>query len=105
MSSTVEGALRSLAVLNELSVSHHPHELIFRNEVEIFDGFLVVGAVVPRCVRLFAVEDVTVLLEDEVDQGPLADARGSNEDQWLIFQGCWIEWVEVLLGINENIVL
>ena len=98
-------ALSSLTVFNELSVLHHSHELILRNEVEIFDGFLVVGAVVPSCIRLFTVKDVTVLLKDQIDQGAFTDARWSNKDQWLIFEGCRVEWVEIFLGIDEDIIL
>ena len=97
--------LSSFTVFNELSVLNHSHELILRNEVEIFGRFLVAGAIVPSCIRLLAVENVTVLLKDEVDQGFLANARRSNKDQWLIFERCWIEWVEVLLGIYEDIIL
>ena len=101
----IVSTLRSLTVFNELSVRSHSHELILRNEVEILDGFLVVRSIVPSCIRLLTVENVTVLLKDEVNQGTFSDTRRSYKDQWLIFERCRIEWVEVLLSIDEDIVL
>ena len=101
----IVSTLSSLTVFNELSVLRHSQKLFLRNEVEILNSFLIVRSIVPSCIRLLAVENVTVLLKDEVNQGALADTRRSNKDQWLIFERRWIEWVEVLLGIDEDIVL
>ena len=78
---------------------------MLRDKVEIFDRFLIVRSIVPSCIRLFTVENITVLLKDQVNQGTLTNTRWSNKDQWLIFEGRRIEWVEVLFGIDEDIVL
>ena len=102
---TIESTLRSLTVFNELSVLSHSHKFILRNEVEVLEGLLIVGSIGPSCIRLFAVENVTVLLKDKVNQGAFTNTGWSNKDQWLIFEWCWIEWVEVLLGIDEYIIL
>ena len=66
---TIESTLRSLTVFNELSVLSHSHKFILRNKVEVLEGLLIVGSIGPSCIRLFAVENVTVLLKDKVNQG------------------------------------
>ncbi len=50
-------------------------------------------------------KDVTVLLNDEVDQRTLANAARSDQDQRFVLQRCRVERMEVFLAVDENIVL
>jgi hypothetical protein len=102
---TVPAALTLLSTLDELTRLPHALELGDRHEVEVFLRFLVVRPDRPRRVRLLSVEDVPILLEDQIDQCSLADARGTHQNQRLVLERRRVERVKVLLRVHENIVL
>ena len=101
----IEAAFRLLPMLNELPVGDHALEVGRGDEVEILLSLLVAFADRSRRVTLLPIKDVAILFQHEVDQGALADARRPNQDQRLVLLRCRVEWVEVLLGVDKDIVL
>ena len=100
----IEAALGALTVLNELVVLDHALELSRLDESEVLLTLLIVGPHGSGRHTSLPVKDVAVLLEHVVNQSALADARGTNQDQWLILLRSRIERVEVLLGVHEDVV-
>ena len=66
---------------------------------------LVILAHGPSCNASLSIKNVAILLKNQIDQSALANARRSNENQRLVLLWCWVERVEVLLGIDENVIL
>ena len=59
----------------------------------------------PRCHASLSIKNVAILLKNQIDQSALANARRPNENQRLVLLWRWVERVEVLLGIDENVIL
>ena len=66
---------------------------------------LVILAHGPRCHASLSIKNVAILLQNQIDQSALANARRPNENQRLVLLWRWVERVEVLLGIDENVIL
>lgn len=96
----------TLVLLNEFFVLRHLFKFLLRYKVEStlfifgFGGSLIAG-----CVRLLLLKERAVLIEDGLDQSILADAGGAHDYQRFVLKWLWVEWVEVLLGVNKYIVL
>ena len=52
----------------------------------------------------FLLEDSLVLCQDLLQKRIFADTRWSDQDEWLASLGSRVEWMEVLLGVDEHIV-
>ena len=53
----------------------------------------------------FSGENVTVLNKNKIDKGAFPDTGRSDQNQRLVLEWCWIERVEILLRIYEDIIL
>ena len=90
-------------VLKEFVIKHLFLELAFGNEIVVGHCFLfsLLGS---GCVTHFAFENLTVLLQNFLDQSAFADARWSYNDQRFILKRSWVEWVEVFFGVDKHII-
>lgn len=98
-------ALFALSILNECIVVRHFDELSLTHEDEVLLRFFVVFTHGTRRVRLLACENVTEVGEDHVDEGTLAHAGGTHEDERLVLLWLRVKWMEVLFSVDENIIL
>ena len=53
----------------------------------------------------FLHEDAWILLENRLHQSILADTRWTNEDEWFASHRSDVEWSEVFLGVNVDVIL
>lgn len=81
-------------------------ELLVGDEVEVLFGFLkVFSSLCSGGEGFLSFEDIRVLVKDIVDEGLLSNTRRSDENEWLLLERSSVEWVVVLLGVDEDIVL
>mmetsp|Transcript_13155 Transcript_13155/g.20455 ORF Transcript_13155/g.20455 Transcript_13155/m.20455 type:complete len:221 (+) Transcript_13155:92-754(+) len=93
-----------LAVLHEVFVLNFLLELFTANQIVVIsrlDHFL---RGTGRVAHLL-LEDALVLLENLLDQSVLADTRWANQDEGLSAEGRRVVGMEVLLGVDEDIIL
>ena len=57
------------------------------------------------CVWNFLLEDTFVLLQDLLDKGILSNTWWSNDNEWFASQRSRVERMEVLFGVNVDIIL
>ena len=97
-------ALKSLLVLNELVGGDHLAEFVLADVFETVLPFLHFAGR-PSGVRDFAFEQIPVLLNHRLNQHVFANPRWPYHDEGLVLQRCGVERVEVLLGVDEDIIL
>ena len=93
-------------MFDEFVSGNHLLELFLRDEVEVLLGLLKVFASLRSGgVRLLSLEEIAILGEDVVDEGLLSNTRWPDENEWLLLERRSVEWVEVFLGVDEDVVL
>jgi hypothetical protein len=80
--------------------------------LKLFPGYEIVVLLVlldfpegPSGVANLLFKDALILLEDLLEQRIFSYSRWSDEDEGLSSQRRWVEWMEILFGIYEDIIL
>ena len=59
----------------------------------------------PRGMTNLPLKYTLVFLQNLLNQGILTNTRWTNNNDWLSFERCWIEWAEIFFGEYEYIIL
>ena len=93
-------------MFDEFVSGNHLLELFLRDEVEVLLGLLkAFTSLRSGGVRFLSLEEIAILGEDIVDEGLLSNTRWPDENEWLLLERRSVEWVEVFLGVDEDVVL
>lgn len=80
------------------------NEFLSRDEV-VLVLLLLQALQVTGGVRDFRLEKTSVILENLHFQSVLSHTRGAHNNQRLVFQGSWVEGMEILFGEDKDIIL
>ena len=101
----IEAARRLFSALNELFAGYHSLEFDLICETEVFRSLLVVLSDRSGGNRDLSIKDVSIFLKNKVNESALANTRWTHQNQRFHLQRSWVERMEVLLGIDKNVIL